>query len=134
MATEKTTLEVVLGALGALYAFERLISLFPPPVGPRLKTGEVYGREATARAARAYWEAENAASRGRCDVAKGFFAKGEHFRTMAEDRAERGDQTTQDVRGSQRLARDALKLCQRGANPLEGIEKRTRLVRKRRAR
>jgi hypothetical protein len=103
--------EAILAALGVVYAADRLLTLFGPAPGPRVLPGELRGREATGRAAKAYWEAENAASKGLCSVARYHFETGERYRHMAEDRAARGDHTAGDVRASQRIARAELKSC-----------------------
>lgn len=119
--SEKSTIGALLGALGALYTFERLIRLYPPPSGPRVRPGELKGKHASGRAAQAYWAAENAAVRGQCREARTLFARGERYREMSEDRAARGDQTTRDVRGSQRIARAEVKACKAGKNELGAV-------------
>lgn len=113
MADEKTTFGVILGALGALYAVERLTGMFRPPSGPRLKPGELGGRDLTRKAAHNYWRAETAASGGQCAVAKRRFQRAERMQKRAEERARDGDHSVGDLRGSHRAARAEVRRCKK---------------------
>ncbi len=108
---DRSTFATVLTVLGAVYALERLPKIFRPPSGPRLKPGELGGRDLSAKAARTYWWAESEAHHGHCSNAKTALKNAERFREKSEQRARDGDHTVKDVRGSARAARAAVKSC-----------------------
>lgn len=108
---EISTIETLVGVVGLIYTVQQLVRLFPPTYGPRLAPGELTAGEYSSRAVQAYWKAENASARGKCDVALHLFERGETYRRKSEARAARGDHTARDIRDSQRIARNELKVC-----------------------
>ncbi len=112
MADNSTPLGAIIGLLGAISA----LSLIPrwlgrPTYGPRLLPGELRASDASSQASRAYWAAEEAASRGNCKTAEKAWIVGEKFRAEAEERTARGDETGRDLRSAIRGARDELRRC-----------------------
>ena len=108
----KTPLGAIIGVLGAISA----LSLIPrwldrPTYGPRLLPGELRASDASRGASKAYWAAEEAASRGNCQIARKAWIVGEKFRAQAEERASRGDETGRDLRSAVRGARAELRRC-----------------------
>jgi hypothetical protein len=101
----------VIGTLGALAIIPRWLDR--PSYGPRLRPGELRASVASSRAARAYWAAEEAASRGNCETADKAWATGEWYRMQAAERQQRGDQTGGDLRPAVRNARSEIRRCRR---------------------
>lgn len=112
MADNSTPIGAIVGVLGIISA----LSLIPrwlsrPTYGPRLQPGELRASDASSRASRAYWAAEEAASRGNCEIAEKAWIVGEKFRAQAEERAARGDETGKDLRPAIRGARAEIRKC-----------------------
>jgi len=110
-----TTLKAVLGTLStlgvlSLILLPRLISRMPAP-GPRLKPGELKAADASTRAEQEYWNAESAAARNSCSMARRHFDKAEDYRHMAEKRGKQGDRTGRDLRSAIRHARQEMRKC-----------------------
>lgn len=99
----------LIGAIGALMFIPRLLDR--PSPGPRLLRGELRASEASARAAKAYWAAEEAAARGNCETADRAWATGEWYRIQADERRQRGDNTGIDLRSDIRAAREEMRRC-----------------------
>lgn len=111
---QTTTTGAILAFIGGasviLLSLPRLLAA-RPTYGPRLKKGELKASEASQKAADAYWAAEEAASRGSCDIAHRAWTVGERFRAAAEERAGRGDQTGRNLKPAVRAARKELQKC-----------------------
>lgn len=100
------------GSLGTLFFFV-LPRTFNrrPTYGPRLEKGEVTAGQATSAAEEALWKAEEAAAKGRCDVARRNLAKADIYRHMAKTRTAKGDRTGRDIRNAVRNARREMRKC-----------------------
>lgn len=112
-AQPTTTLAAILGVLGSvglILSIPRLVAR-RPTYGPRLRPGELTASQAAWRASNAYWAAEEGAARGNCRIARRAFEVGEHFRSRAEERGLRGDQTGRDLRNAVRNARAEIRRC-----------------------
>jgi len=109
------TFKAVLGTLStlgfvSLILLPRLFSRMQAP-GPRLEPGEMKARESSLEAEQQYWKAEEAASRGKCPVARRHFDRAEAHRHMADQRREKGDHTGFDLRDAVRQARREMEKC-----------------------
>ena len=111
-AGDTTPLGAILGLIGTIGAFSLIPRWFGKPTyGPRLLPGEMKASQSSSLAARAYWVAEEAASRGSCKIADKAWTTAELYRSQAAERRRRGDQTGVDLRSAVRNARTEIRKC-----------------------
>jgi hypothetical protein len=110
--SNRATVGIVFSALAAMGSMGTLLFFVLPRVfarrptyGARLGPGEVKAGEAASRAQAAYWDAEEAASRGQCRRAREHFKAGDAYQQMLERRQAKGDRTGFDIRDAVRQAR-----------------------------